>query len=150
MGVAGLVLTAHTVLLVVASVLLLYPVVSYAWNVAYTEEVLLLSASFLLLASAYVTGFLVESPVASSALDLASSLAAFWAMWRLAGRFVTPDEGDVTFFGGESTSNGGFGGSIPGRPDGSDGGDTPGIGFGDDPAGDGASTDDEEGMRGER
>lgn len=92
MGVATLLLTAHTAILVVASLLLLYPVVSYAWNVAYTEELLLLAASFVFLAVAYVTGFVLELSLVSSAFDLGSAVCAFTAMWRLGTRFVDREE----------------------------------------------------------
>lgn len=91
MGIASMLLTVHTVILVVASLLFLYPVVSYAWNVAYTEAILLLAASFVLLAAGYVTGFVLEWSVVSSTFDLASALCAFVAMWRLGTRIGEPD-----------------------------------------------------------
>lgn len=93
MGVVELVLLAHTAILVVASLFMLYPVVAFAWNVAYTREMQLLSLAFLLLAGGYVAGVVVESAAASNALDLASAVLTFWAMWRLATR--VPDVGDT-------------------------------------------------------
>lgn len=108
MSVATILLTAQTATLVVASLLFLYPVVYYAWNVAYTEEVLLLAVSFVLLAGSYVTSFGLGLDVISSSLDLLSAVCAFVAMWRLGTRFVG-DEGDLTI-GESSEVDGGFGG----------------------------------------
>lgn len=92
MGAATLLLTVHTAILVVASLLLLYPVVSYAWNVAYTEELLLLAASFVFLAGAYVASFVLEMSLVSSIFDLVSAVCALTAMWRLGARFVDTEE----------------------------------------------------------
>lgn len=108
MGLATVLLTAHTVILVVGSLLLLYPVVSYAWNVAYKTEILLLSASFLALAAAYATGFFLEFEIVSSVFDLVSALCAFLAMWRLANRFTEPDEDDELAIGDVEHVEGGF------------------------------------------
>lgn len=108
MSIANLVLTIHTGILVVASLLMLYPVVAYAWNVAYTRELQLLAGAFVLLAGGYVAGMVVRSDVASNALDLAASLAAFWAMWRLATRFVEPEAADVSIESMGQESEGGF------------------------------------------
>lgn len=107
MSVASILLTAQTATLVVASLLLLYPVVYYAWNVAYTEEILLLAASFVLLAAAYVTSFVLDWSLTSSTLDLLSALCAFAAMWRISTRFVG-DDGDFTI-SESSQVEGGFG-----------------------------------------
>lgn len=108
MSIVTLVLLSHTVILVVASLLLLYPVISYAWNVAYTREIQLLAISFVLLAGGYVAGILFRSDLASNAFDLFSAIAAFWAMWRLATRFVQPEASDVSLESMGNDSDGGF------------------------------------------
>lgn len=108
MSLVTLILLAHTAILVVASLLLAYPVVSYSWNVAYTREIQLLSISFVLLAGGYVAGMIFQLDVASNGFDLASALIAFWAMWRLATRFVAPEEADVVIESMGQESEGGF------------------------------------------
>lgn len=108
MSVASILLTAQTATLVVASLLLLYPVIYYAWNVAYTEEVILLAASFVLLAASYVASFGFGLSLVSSTLDLLSAVCAFVAMWRLGTRFVG-DETDLSI-SESSQVDGGFGG----------------------------------------
>lgn len=109
MSIATVLLTVHTVILVLGSMLLLYPVVAFAWNVAYTEEILLLAASFVLLAGAYVTGFVFEITIASSTLDLASATASFWAMWRLANRFMAAENDSLGLQTAGGPVQGGFG-----------------------------------------
>lgn len=108
MSIVTVILLVHTAVLVVASLLLLYPVISYAWNVAYTREIQLLAVSFVLLAGGYVAGMVFRSDVASNALDLVSALVAFWAMWRLATRFVQPEDAEVSFESMDMESEGGF------------------------------------------
>lgn len=108
MGIATLLLIVQTIILLVASLLLLYPVIAYAWNVAYTVEILFLAASFIMIAGAYVTGIVVELPVISGVLDLGSATASFWAMWRLADRFIDAETDTVSMEVSESGVEGGF------------------------------------------
>lgn len=110
MGVASVLFTIQTAVLVAASLLMLYPVLAYAHNVAYTRELQLLSASFVLLACAYVGGVTLESPLVSNVFDLLSALTAFLAMWRLAARFTATDsDGDtVAFEATRESVEGGF------------------------------------------
>jgi len=99
---------AHTVVLVVASLLLLYPVVAYAWNVAYTTELLLLMTAFLFLAGGYVGSLLMASGAVSNAFDLTAASAAFVAVWRLATQVTHTGSEDVGFESTPERVEGGF------------------------------------------
>lgn len=89
------VLIAQTTTLVIASLLLLYPVVAYARNVAYTRGLVLLSGAFLVLTSTYVVSFVFHADTVSAALDLLAALLAAGGVWQFARPFVRLDAGSV-------------------------------------------------------
>lgn len=72
----GLLALLAVLTLLVTSLLLVYPVVRYASNVAHTAGLVALSAAFLLLTVAAVDGFLFGRSVRVSAAVLFASLAA--------------------------------------------------------------------------
>ncbi|USZ68368.1 hypothetical protein NGM10_01185 [Halorussus salilacus] len=79
---------AQTATLVIASALLVYPVVAYAHNVAHTRGLLFLSGALLAITVSYVAGIVLELSVASAAFDLASALLAAAGIWQFARPFV--------------------------------------------------------------
>ncbi|WP_158056895.1 hypothetical protein [Halorussus halophilus] len=86
---------AETTAMVVASLLLVYPVVAYARNVAYTRGLLLLAASFLTVTVSYVVWAIFHMNVLSSALDLLAAVVTAAGIWQFARPFVR--FGDETF-----------------------------------------------------
>lgn len=108
MDVTNAVFLIHTAVLVVASLLLLYPVVAYAWNVAYTTELLLLMAAFLSLAGGYVGSMLFASAAPSNALDLVAASFAFAAVWRLATQVAHTGDDDAVVESTTERIEGGF------------------------------------------
>lgn len=109
MSVATVLLSAQTAILAVSSLLLLYPVLRYAWNVAYTTELLLLSGAFIALAASYVASFGFGAQTVSNALDLLAATATFVAMWRLAAGLAGRERGGLTIQTSTEVE-GGFGG----------------------------------------
>lgn len=89
------VLIVQTILLVVVSFLLVYPVVAYAQNVAHTRGLLLLAGSFMVLTLTYVASFVFHMDLVSSVLDLIAALLAAFGTWQFARPFVRLDGGDV-------------------------------------------------------
>lgn len=101
------VLIAQTTTLVAASLLLVYPVVAYGQNVAYTRGLLLLAGAFLVLMTTYVASFVFHLSLVSAALDLTAALLAAVGVWEFARPFVrTSDRGFETPTADEAT--GGF------------------------------------------
>lgn len=86
---------AQTTMLVVTSVLLVYPVVTHARNVAHTRGLLLLAGAFLTLTVSYVASIPLGLSVVSSALDLGASVLAAAGVWQFARPFVRLDDHDV-------------------------------------------------------
>lgn len=79
---------AQTTALVIASLLILYPVIAYAHNVAHTRGLLLLSAGFLTLTVSYIVSVVFDMGVESAVLDLAAALLAAAGTWEFARPFV--------------------------------------------------------------
>ncbi|UPV73697.1 hypothetical protein M0R89_14260 [Halorussus limi] len=86
---------AQTTMLVITSVLLAYPVVTYARNVAHTRGLLLLAAAFLVLTVSYVASVPLGMSLASAVLDLTASVLAAAGIWQFARPFVQLDDQDV-------------------------------------------------------
>lgn len=84
----ALVFIAQTTAYVVASLLLVYPVVAYAQNVAHTRGLLFLAGSFLILTVSYVVWVVFEMVLLSSVLDFASAVLAAMGVWQFARPFV--------------------------------------------------------------
>lgn len=82
------VLIAQTTTLIAASLLLVYPVVAYGQNVAYTRGLLLLASAFLVLMTTYVASFVFHMSLVSAVLDLTAALLAAVGVWEFARPFV--------------------------------------------------------------
>lgn len=82
------VLIAQTTTLIVASLLLVYPVVAYGQNVAYTRGLLLLAGAFLVLMMTYVASFVFHLNLVSATLDLTAALLTAVGVWEFARPFV--------------------------------------------------------------
>lgn len=107
----------QTATLVIASLLLAYPVLAYARNVAYTWGLVLLSAAFFVVTATYVTTFFFHAPVVSGVLDLFGATLAALGTWRFARPFVrVGDEMEVTT-PAESTATDGATGGFEGAGD---------------------------------
>ncbi|MFC4551853.1 MULTISPECIES: hypothetical protein [Halorussus] len=78
----------ETTALVIASLLLVYPVVTHARNVAHTRGLLLLAAAFLLVTASYVAAVPLHRPLVSEALEFVASLFAAAGIWQFARPFV--------------------------------------------------------------
>jgi len=102
--------------LLAASLLLIYPVVAYARNVAYTEGFVGLAVGFFLLTLSNLFGLLVDQDVLAPALDssvavrgivnLGATVAATIGIYFFARQFIDTTDGDFETTGSEST--GGF------------------------------------------
>lgn len=107
MDIHTFVLIAQTTTLMAASLLLVYPVVAYGQNVAYTRGLLLLAGAFLVLMATYVASFVFHMSLVSAALDLTAALLAAGGVWEFARPFVRiSDRGFETPTADETT--GGF------------------------------------------
>ena len=100
------VLIAQTTTLVTASLLLLYPVVAYGQNVAYTRGLLLLSGAFLVLMTTYVVSFVFHMSFVSATLDLTAALLAAVGVWEFARPFVRISDRDFETPTTDETSGG--------------------------------------------
>lgn len=89
------VLIAQTTALVIVSLLLVYPVVAYAQNVAYTRGLLLLSAAFFVLMTTYVASFVFHMALLSAVLDLTAAVLAALGTWTFARPFVRTDDREM-------------------------------------------------------
>lgn len=87
---------AQTATLIITSLLLVYPVVAYARNVAYTRGLVLLSAALFVLTGTYVATFFYHFPVVSSGLDLLGATLVALGTWEFARPFVHTDDDDPT------------------------------------------------------
>ena len=92
---SSFVFIAQTTMLVIASVLLVYPTVAYARNVAYTRGLLLLAAAFLSLTVSYVASIPLGLSLVSAVLDLSASVLAAAGIWQFARPFVHVDDRGV-------------------------------------------------------
>lgn len=106
MGFNTFVLIAQTTTLVVASLLLVYPVVAYRRNVAHTRGLLLLAGAFLVLMATYVASFVFDMSLASAALDLIAALLAAAGVWEFARPFVRISDRDFETPTTDETSGG--------------------------------------------
>jgi Na+/melibiose symporter-like transporter len=103
-------------LLLAASALLLYPVVAYARNVAYTEGLVGVSVGFFLLTFSNVFGLLIDydviatgvdsSAVVRAILNLGASVTATIGIYAFARQFIDTDGDD--FQTTERDRTGGF------------------------------------------
>ncbi|NHN40421.1 hypothetical protein G9C85_02065 [Halorubellus sp. JP-L1] len=102
--------------LLAASLLLVYPVVAYARNVAYTEGFVGLAVGFLLLTIANAFGLLLEHDVLAPGLDspvavvsivnLGASVSATIGIYHFARQFI--DTSDDAFESTQTEHTGGF------------------------------------------
>ena len=79
---------AQTTALVIVSLLLLYPIVAYAQNVAHTRGLLLLAGSFLTITVSYVVWVILEMTLVSTVLDLTAAVFLAMGVWQFARPFV--------------------------------------------------------------
>ncbi|WP_135826221.1 hypothetical protein [Halorussus ruber] len=99
---------AQTTMMVITSALLVYPVVTYAQNVAHTRGLLLLGGAFLALTVSYVCAIPLGMSLASAVLDLVSAALAAVGLWQFARPFVRFDGGEVETTTAVTDSSGGF------------------------------------------
>ncbi|MFP4632542.1 MAG: hypothetical protein ACLFMT_03790 [Halobacteriales archaeon] len=89
----------HTGLLVVTSLLLVYPLLAYARNVAYTEGLASLATAFFMITAVIITDFWLDMPVASNLARFLAAAAAFVGIWFFARDFVHVDGMDLEIGG---------------------------------------------------
>lgn len=90
--------------LLAASLLVVYPVVAYAQNVAYTEGLVGLAAGFFLLTFSNLFGLLIDNDVVAPALDsslgvrsfmnFGASVCALIGTYYFARQFIDTDDAD--------------------------------------------------------
>lgn len=105
-------LTIQTVVLVVVSLAVLYPVVAYSRSVLHTEAIVALALSTFV----FTVGSVVEQglghPVAAEGIYLLSAVAFGLAVWLFAREFVRPGAtgfgDDTASWGDGAASEGGF------------------------------------------
>lgn len=99
----------QTVLLLVTSLFLLYPLVRYPQNVAHARGVGLLALAFVLLSAQWAMEFVPVPAVVAPMLALASATSFGVACWEFASSFVDTAE-RIKLLGSVSQANpGGFG-----------------------------------------
>lgn len=98
---------SNSALLLLTALLLVYPLVAYAQNVAYTEGFVLLALGFLAFTAAYILGtFQITSFTVRSGLNLLAATFATVGIWSFAREFVTVDP--HVFEVADSSANRGF------------------------------------------
>jgi hypothetical protein len=95
------VLLAQAVLLLLTSGLLVYPVVAYARNVAYTEGIIFLALAFFAVTLVGVFDFLLDATTLANAVRALGGAFAFLGVWFFARDFIR--------IGGSSDRFGDFG-----------------------------------------
>jgi len=101
-------LAAQAGVLVLTTLLITYPVVAYARNVAYTEGFVLLACSFVLTTVIGVLDFVLGAHTAANALRPVGAFVALAGIWYFARDFVRFDTADrFGDFGGFIDSFGG-------------------------------------------
>lgn len=100
------VMIAQTTALIFVSLLLVYPLVAYARNVAHTRGLALLAGAFLALTSTYAVTFLYQLSTVSAILDLFAALLAAGGVWEFARPFVGSDEREIEALTVEESSGG--------------------------------------------
>ncbi|WP_439026489.1 hypothetical protein [Haloarchaeobius sp. DT45] len=110
----------HIALFLAASLLLLYPAIAYAQNVAYTEGIVGLSVGLFLVTVANVVGLLIDYDVIlpdiyssfliTSVLNLGASICATIGIYYFARQFIDTGQSslDVETQTTTTTTNGGF------------------------------------------
>lgn len=78
----------HTLLLLATSLLLVYPLVAYARNVAYTEGLAALATGFFLITIVVISDFWLEMPAISNLARLLAAASGFVGTWFFARDFV--------------------------------------------------------------
>lgn len=105
------VLITHTALLVLTSVLLLYPVLAYTRNVVYTEGFVLLALAFLILTFVNITDIVFGWVTVANAARVLAAASGTAGVWYLAREFISTGSGTAEW------------GSLPNEMDREDDGD---------------------------
>lgn len=111
----GVIALVDVLILLVTSLLLVYPVVRHADNVAHSSGFVALAVAFLLLTAAATDAFLVGPGLRNTALGFFASLAALAGTWVFARPFL-PLEAVVGRVAGRSTGSVGDEQSVPDSP----------------------------------
>lgn len=107
-GIPQSLLAVQAVVLVLTTLLIAYPVVTYARNVAYTEAFVLLGCSFVLTTVVGVLDFVLGAHTVANALRPVGAFVALLGIWYFAHDFVRFDTTDrFGDFGGFVDSFGG-------------------------------------------
>lgn len=83
------VLVTNTALLVLTSVLLLYPVIAYTRNVVYTEGFVLLAFAFLVLTFVNIADNVFEWTTTANAARVLAAASGAAGVWYLAREFIS-------------------------------------------------------------
>ncbi|WP_323190100.1 hypothetical protein [Halostella sp. PRR32] len=107
MDIAGAVFVTQSVLLFVTGALLVYPLVAYAQNVAYSEGFVFLSLGFLVFTATYILGtFGIGDFGVRSALHFLATTCMTVGIWSFASEFVTAETDAFEIV--DTTTSGGF------------------------------------------
>ncbi len=91
---------ASTAALLLTSALLVYPVVAYARNVAYTEGVVFLALAFFLITIVAVADFIFGMRLVANLARLGGAACGFAGIWYFARDFVQIEGLDLDYSGG--------------------------------------------------
>lgn len=89
-----------TAALLVTSLLLIYPVVAYARNVAYTEAIVFLALAFFMVTVVSVADFVLEIHDLANAARAIGAVFAWLGVWFFAREFVHVEGFDLDYVGG--------------------------------------------------
>lgn len=99
-GVVTYVVLASTGALLLTSALLVYPVVAYARNVAYTEGIVFLALAFFLITIVAVADFIFGMRLIANLARLGGAACGFAGIWFFARDFVQIEGLDLEYAGG--------------------------------------------------
>ncbi len=91
---------AYSGALVVTTLMLIYPVVAYARNVAYTEALVSLALAFVMITVVALSDFVFELRLLANAARFAGALFGLVGIWFFAREFVHLDDLDLEDTGG--------------------------------------------------
>lgn len=91
---------ASTGALLMTSLLIVYPLVAYARNVAYTEALVFLAMAFFMITLVAVTDFILEMRGVANVARALGAVFAWLGVWYFAREFVHVDGFDLDYVGG--------------------------------------------------
>lgn len=96
-----IIVLVNSVVMIGVSLIIVYPVVAYSRNVAYTEGIVYLSLSFFAVTAITIADLHLGMEVLSDVLRLVAAIFAFLGTWYFSRDFIDVGGSDISSFGVE-------------------------------------------------